>query len=243
MDYEEYTKCHRLATEHLPEDKRQHMCQENSLVRLPTNDMPTYHVLLPPKNVREREERDAALEEMRKERINGLPLLQDWPPNVEPLQASDGFYPEILSQLPRGIVIGQKIADLFVIDKERGITLGKDSTLMLPLSSRDEGRGLVDAILASYYDGRKIPGQTKYQRLIEISKTIRQLNMVHQKRDGMGRLHYFGILNKFLQEEGFPPTILPNRPTGWGGEKTLDETAKGILDGMYTFIRKANRTQ
>jgi len=237
MDYDGYTEFHKLATRYItPDNKRNEMRQSNRLVRNSIENF-AYGYLLPvpmndPEPASKLQERRLAFKEMYEERINGLPLLQEMPGGKDPPLKPDWLGGHTIprpEEIPQGIV-GYIIRFNF-----------NSQILLVPLYSLEEGKEHVNAILKSYYQGRKVSNQTEYQRLREIARAIRALNMVHQKFDGIGRTNGYGLLNKWLLEEGFSPTILPNGSTAFGGEQSLDGLVKDMLVGMHEFISQVNQ--
>src|SRR5579872_351392 len=107
-----------------------------------------------------------------------------------------------------------------------------------PLYSDEEGPQHIDAIFESYYDRKTKPSQTKYERLQEIARVVRNIAVVHQKVDAIGRTTVFGLMNKLLIEEGFCPVILPESQSIFGGRKTIDGLVEAMLIGMHSFIRE-----
>jgi len=61
---------------------------------------------------------------------------------------------------------------------------------------------------------------------------------MHPKSDGNGRT-ITALLNKFLQEEGFSPTILPTMMLC----QTLDKQVEDTLIGMHSFIREVEKSK
>jgi len=113
--------------------------------------------------------------------------------------------------------------------------------LIRPLYLPHESEGHVDAILNSYYKGKEASNQDKYHRLKEIARTVRNMHVLHPKGDGNGRTNVYGLMNKYLIEEGFCPAILPDGPDVFGGEKTPGGLAKDMLIGMMSFIEEVKK--
>jgi len=114
---------------------------------------------------------------------------------------------------------------------------------MIPSYLKDEGQKHVNSILESYYQGREKPSQTDYQRLREIARTIRALHVIHTKYDANSRTNIFGLMNKWLIEEVFSPTILPYGKGVFYGEKTIDGLVEDMLIGMHLFMREVEKDQ
>ena len=181
-------------------------------------------------------ERIAALQEMQDERINGLPLFQNW----QSARVDSGIqvlYDGIVKSPPQAITVGWVDHGCQPSEGEAGwIT-------MVPAYRKEEGPRHVNAILESYYQRRERPNQTEYQRLREIARTVRALHVMHPKVDGNGRTNIFGLMNKWLIEEGFCPAILPNGPGVFGGKKTLDGLVEDMLGGMHSFIKEVEQNR
>jgi hypothetical protein len=145
--------------------------------------------------------------------------------------------------IPKGITMGLVLHDHPFISPANGYLkqLKTGSIFMVNAYLQDEGPQHVNAILESYYEGRKIPNQTQYQRLKEIARATRALHVLHPKGDGNGRTNIFGFMNKCLIEEGFCPAILPNGPEVFGGMKTLDGLVEDMLVGIHSYIKEVNR--
>ncbi|HEY4035356.1 MAG TPA: hypothetical protein VGL94_15470 [Ktedonobacteraceae bacterium] len=236
--YDEYTRFHNRATEHLTNNRKK-MRQENGLVREGEKvDFAYYSLWQIPKDdpqlVLKLQERRLAFKELYEQRINGLPLLQEMPGGKNPPLKINWLGGCTLSRpedVPQGIM------GYIMQSKEEGYIA------MIPLYSPEEGKEYVNTILKSYKEGRKVPDQTEYQRLREIAKTIHTLNLIHQKFDANGRTNVNGYLYKFLQEEGFSPAILPNGTKDWCGEKMLDGFVEEILLGMHEFIKQVKQSK
>src|SRR5205823_3693672 len=80
------------------------------------------------------------------------------------------------------------IDDSFTMPPENMVS-PRGTIVMRPLYSVEQGSKHIDAILESYYEGKKVPGQTEYQRLREILRTIRALHTMHPKLDSNWRVN------------------------------------------------------
>jgi tetratricopeptide (TPR) repeat protein len=238
MDYKEYTEIHKLATKYVPDDKQKLMHQLNGISTGEIGGCGCYTLSSKEDGISLRE-RVAALREMSKELINGLPLFQDCPSRQREFHKAIMKY----EQIPKGITMGLVLHDPHFISPSSGQLKKKEtgSIIMANAYLIDEGPQHVNAILGSYYEGRKISNQTQDQRLREIARATRALHVLHPKGDGNGRTNIYGFMNKCLIEEGFCPAILPNGPEVFGGMKTLDGLVEDMLVGMHSYIKEVNR--
>jgi hypothetical protein len=259
IDYDLYTKIHQCATSYIfhkeiGSDQREWMSRPNGI----SSDSPypfTFARLNPiPEEGVARQERLAALEEMRHENINGVPLYTDHPDyDAEKQQwlremnkhqtydfleyICDHGFMNLKNHAPD---MNEMLQELNIKDKPQGIIMGITSThdrsvAMLPLYSPGQGPEIISACFREYNDSMKRPDQSRDQILRDIARLVRQVHMVHQKYDGMGRTNTCILLNKELVRRGFCPTILPEGPGVFGGLKTLDGLVKDIRDGMRKF--------
>jgi len=225
MDYERYTFLHQLATEYQP-DQLEVIRQPNGLVEEGNTRNYTFHALLTLTSREARLERLVALKEMSGERYNNLPLFQYWPTDVEQSPPQGITLERAKAALPEAISIGHRYEPY-----------GPNCIVISPLYSKKESPKLVNAILKSYYMGREVPDQTPFDRLREIARHIRAVHTMHPKRDGNGRTNLKGLLNMWLEEEGFSPIISPVKPAAFRGDRTLNGLVEDILTGMHDFIK------
>lgn len=241
MNYDEYTEIHKIGTEYIPSYVRKTVMRISSGIK--ENDNLFIYYGLKPMEGSEIQERLTALKEMRAERINGLPLFQNWQ------SLEEDFVEQITHKIaqspPQAITVGWVRHDYTQtrLHGEPFYGAVPGFTIMIPAYREEEGPRHVNTILESYYQGRERPNQKEYQRLREIARTVRALHVMHPKADGNGRTHIFGLMNKWLIEEGFTPAILPNGPEVFGGLKTLDGLVEDMLNGTYLFLKavKPNR--
>jgi len=233
MNYNHYTEIHNIATKYVPHNEKIEMRKSGGIYEDYTYSL----YRLKSMGGSEIQERLKALQEMREERINGLPLFQNW-------QSEEDFREQIvwkIAESPRqAITVGWVIHD-YTQTSEQGdkfYAARPGYTIMIPAYLEKEVPQHVNTILKSYYEGRDRPNQTEYQRLTEIAKTVRALHVMHPKTDGNGRTNIFGLMNKWLIEEGFTPAILPNGPEVFGGIKTLDGLVEDMLRGMHSFMEE-----
>jgi len=242
MSYNDYTEMHKIATEFLPNDKRDQMRWRGGIDELTTAY--TRYNITPAKNTEILYERFKSFQEMRNEHINDLPLFQNWQSEEE--EYIEEVVHSIRQSSPRAITIGwvrhdYKPTAIDPSDQFYAAELG--STIMIPSYLKDEGPRHVDSVLKLYYQGRETPGQTEYQRLRAIAETIRKLHVMHPKYDGNSRTNIFGLMNKWLIEEGFSPTILPNGKGVFYGVKTLDGLVEDMVIGMHSFMREVKQNK
>lgn len=103
----------------------------------------------------------------------------------------------------------------------------------------DRGPVLTQQILDRYYD-EVGTATTAPAKLRAIVKAIRAIHVTHVFRDANGRLNVNILLNKFLLEQGFNPTILPREGLGvFGGGFSLDQLADMVSAGSTEFRRRA----
>jgi hypothetical protein len=235
MNYEDYTKIHDIATEHIPGYRK-------SIARIPVgfsiennyNEEGASRYGLGNIGDKEMYERIAAFQELREERVNSLPILQDWRSTKYDITTRTQ---ELAQYSPNAIVVSWVDHTDHTCKAYRQYTccIGDGDIEIMTAYEKKDGPQHVNAILQRYYQGRARPNQTEYQRLTEIARTVRALHVMHPKGDANGRTHIFGLMNKWLIEEGFPPAILPNGPGVFGGLKTLDGLVEDMLDGMHAF--------
>ncbi|WP_417237454.1 hypothetical protein [Bizionia paragorgiae] len=108
--------------------------------------------------------------------------------------------------------------------------------------TEEEGVNIVKSILNRYYNeiGKantiRIKKERENEKLKAIVKVIRALHVTHPFRDANGRLHIQLMLNKFLLEQGFSPTILGDKGLGvFGGAFSVDELKEEVIAGMDKF--------
>lgn len=233
MNYDEYTEIHKIVTECVPSYVQKMVMRISSGIR--ENDNMFVYYGLKPIESSEIQERLTALIEMREERINGLPLFRNWQSLEEDFV--EQITQKIVQSPPQAITVGWVRHDYTQTRLYGEPFYGAEPgfTIMIPAYREEEGRRHVNTILESYYQGRERPNQNEYQRLREIARTVRALHVMHPKADGNGRTHIFGLMNKWLIEEGFTPAILPNGPEIFGGSKTLDGLVEDMLNGMHLF--------
>jgi hypothetical protein len=186
-------------------------------------------------------DRRVAHEEMKSERINGVPLFREMPETFD--AAIAGYRPqEQLDQyiyrnyLRKGkyvegdaMVIGFKQKD------------GEQSnTLIVPYYRSKDAMKVVDAVSRSYQE-EVDHAQNDYQRLTAVARLVRTLHMIHPYQGGNGRTNIYGIMNKCLIEQGFSPAILPHGPDVFGGEKPLDGLVLDMVHGMQAFRQEVRQ--
>jgi hypothetical protein len=99
----------------------------------------------------------------------------------------------------------------------------------------DRGPVLTQQILDRYYQ-EVDAADTRAGKLRAIVKAIRAIHVTHAFRDANGRLNVQILLNKFLLEQGFDPTILPEQGLGiFGGGFTVDQLALAVSEGSTRF--------
>jgi hypothetical protein len=202
-------------------------------------DSYTFHCITMKENAEMLDHRLRVFRELQKDCINGLPLFQHWQSEKESIEQ---IVDDIKQSPPKAITVGWMRHDYKPIGSEPHIQLYPSEpghTIMIPSYRKSEGPEHVDSVLRSYYQGRKRPSQTEYERLTEIARTIRTLFIMHPKSDGNGRTITFGLLNKFLIEEGFSPTILPTAKVC----RTLDGLVEDMVIGMHSFMREVQQNQ
>ena len=212
LDYEGYTNLHNRVIRYTSNEQQQTM---KKLGGRDEYSQFSNTSITKTKDELEQRERHAALAEMQREMIGGMPLLIE----LEPVQVIEEHSP--------------------------GITIHFDDTDNAHMDTNyaaSEGKGLVNTILKLYYDGRKSK-ETVDAKLRRIVKTIRALHVGHFFGDANGRLNIFLLLNKLLIEEGFSPAILPNNPDVFGGLKTLDGLVQDVLKGMKLFQQEVERSK
>ena len=216
MNYDDYTKIHDIVIEHLPTYKRYKMGQPASYESHSLGNI----------DYNETQERVKAFQEMQEERINDLPLFEN------------------LVRTPESVVHPSNLPS-------KAITVGRvrydyhphqfGEIIMDSHWPAEAGPRHVNTILESYYQGREQPNQTKHQRLREIARTVRALHVMRPKVGGNEQTHIF-LLNKWLVEEGFSSTILPNGFKVFEGVKTIDGIVKDMVEGMHSFKNEVDKS-
>lgn len=103
----------------------------------------------------------------------------------------------------------------------------------------DRGPVLTQQILDRYYT-EVGAARTEDAKLRAIVKAVRAIHVTHAFRDANGRLNVNILLNKFLLEQGFDPTILPAEGLGiFGGGFSLDQLTDAVRGGSAEFRRRA----
>ena len=239
MNYNDYNEIHEIPVKYAPNEKKAKMRKNGGI----SGDGYNFYGLSPMKE-EEIQERLTALQEMREERINELPLFQNWQ------SLKEKFLEEIARKIvqssdPPAITVGWVRHNYTETNKRCDQYYGAmpGFIIMLPAYLKEEGPKNVNTVLKRYYQDRGEQNQTEYQRLREIARTVRALHIMHPKYDGNGRTHIFGLMNKWLIEEGFCPAILPNGARVFGGIKTLDGLVEDMLVGMHSFIKEVEEDQ
>jgi hypothetical protein len=237
MNYSDYDEIHVYANDKLDDINKNKMIKKGGILKLEKDSLYTFYELEPIVGL-ETQERLAALKEMQEELINGRPLFQIW-------QSKENTPDQIVEEILRSPHSPQAIRVGFVVQIQEQVQRQRRPGFitMVPSFLQEDGPRHVNAILHSYYQGREIPNQTEYQRLREIARAVRNLHVLHPKVDGNGRTHIFGLMNKWLIEEGFTPAILPNGPKVFGGLKTLDGLVEDMLKGMHSFIKEVEQNR
>lgn len=103
----------------------------------------------------------------------------------------------------------------------------------------DQGPVLTQQIFDRYY--REVDAaRTPDDKLRAIVKAVRAVHVTHAFRDANGRLNVNILLNKFLLEQGFDPTILPREGLGiFGGGFSVDDLAEAVRQGSTAFRKLA----
>ena len=160
-------------------------------------------------------------EDLRSETINGLPMVRDFADvanlrndkerqQQDPKPSVTAFFPE-----------------------------ENDGTFRVRYVA-EEGVEIVQAILDRYYT--ELEAVTSAEtlehaediKLTAIVKVIRALHVTHPFKDANGRLHVQLLLNRFLKEQGFGFTVMPD-DTGlgvFGGAFSLPALKKMVRDGF-----------
>ena len=250
MNYEDYTKIHDIATEHIPDNRKsiartpigfsigyRYNRQYNRLDRYYNVEEEMRYSLA---NVGDKEmyERIAAFQELREEHVNGLSILQDWRSTKYDITTRT----QELAQYPPDAIAVSWVNHTCEVNQNICF-IGDGGIEIMTAYEKKDGPRHVNAILQRYYQGRARPNQTEYQRLTEIARTVRALHVMHPKGDANGRTHIFGLMNKWLIEEGFPPAILPNGPGVFGGLKTLEGLVEDMLEGMHAFVNAVEESR
>jgi hypothetical protein len=236
MNYEKYTEIHEIATEYIPDDySKKYMRASGGIAivkLLGYEEVLGSHYGLANVGDEEMYERLAALQELQGENINGSPLLQNWKSGEHDFQ----WRVKELAKSGSNAITVSWVDQTCKVDRSSH-TIGNGAIEIIMAYRKAECPRYVNAILEQYYQGRERLDQNERQRLTEIARTVRALHVMHPKGDGNGRTHIFGLMNKWLIEEGFPPAILPNGPGVFGGLKTLDGLVEDMLEGMHAFVK------
>jgi hypothetical protein len=187
-------------------------------------------------------ERLAALQELQEERINGLPLLQNWKSTKHD---SKDRIEDLYRHGPCAIAVSwvDQTCKVYESAYSCSYKIGNGEIEIIMNYQKGDAPRHVNAILARYYQARARPDRDERQKLTDIAQTVRALHVMHPKGDGNGRTHIFGLMNKWLIEEGFPPAILPNGPGVFGGLKTLDGLVEDMLEGMHAFVNAVEESR
>jgi hypothetical protein len=107
--------------------------------------------------------------------------------------------------------------------------------------SLGQGQVITQQLLDRYY--REVDAaDTREGKLRAIVKAIRAIHVTHAFRDANGRLNVNILLNKFLLEQGFDPTILPEQGLGiFGGAFSIEQLAEAVSAGSARFRELAGR--
>jgi len=232
MNYDDLTRMYDLATEFLPNDQRDQMRRMGGIDE--ASNAYTRYFIAKEENTEMLYERFRLFQELQKDHFCGLPLFQNWPSEQKYIEQ---IVNDIRESPSKAITVGWVRHDYKPTALEPSLqsyAAEPGNTIMIPSYRKSEGPRYVNSILSAYYQGREKSGQTEYDRLTEIARTIRALFIMHPKYDGNGRTIMFGLMNKFLIEEGFSPTILPNANKV---NLTLDGLVEDMLIGMHSFMR------
>lgn len=225
MHYEEYIKIHDLSTEYCP--NRDDMRKDAGAVITNSTFNHGRYGTIRPKTGEDLQDRVAAFQEIENEFIDGLPLFGSLP--FEDAIDVDGC--------SRQIVTGRVNHGDIPIPDVRFPTGCIEIASTYP---REQIPHYINTILESYYESQKT-ANGRYHIIKNIAKATRTLNVLHPKMDANGRTNVNTFMNKCLIEEGLSPTILPNDPEIFNGEKTLDRLVEDVLIGMHSFIREVNQ--
>lgn len=165
-------------------------------------------------------ERLDAAAEMRAERVNGRPLITDFDESL--LGSGNGLlsHPNAVSvRAPMSSENG---------DNERYDTRYASS----------ESRDLVNGIFKDHYEGIDSTDDPQV-KLNRIAQTVRSLHVGHFFGDANGRLNIMLLMNKMLVDEGFKPSVLPDGPSIFGGQKTIAGLVDNMERGMDEFEQHA----
>jgi hypothetical protein len=101
--------------------------------------------------------------------------------------------------------------------------------------SFDQGPLITQKIFDRYYTEIS-KAKSKAEKLRAIVKAVRAVHVTHVFRDANGRLNVNILLNKFLVEQGFDPTVLPPEGLGmFGGGFSIDDLVNAVEKGSAKF--------
>lgn len=185
VDYDEYVRLHDLVTERLRGDGVRYTTTRASIRTPSSADAATSFPISDWDD-----EAHMPAEDLMRETIDGMPMVRLFERGTK-LRNSDNS-PENRS--------------VTLFDSMQG---GGDDSFRVRYSE-EEGIGYVKSILARYY--HEVGGaEDPDTKLSAIVKAIRALHVTHPFKDANGRLHMNIMLNKFLLEQSFNPTILPEQ--------------------------------
>jgi hypothetical protein len=101
--------------------------------------------------------------------------------------------------------------------------------------SLNQGPVITQKVFDRYY--REVSkARTRKEKLHAIVKAVRAVHVTHVFRDANGRLNVNILLNKFLLEQGFDPTVLPAEGLGmFGGGFGIDALVDAVEKGSKVF--------
>lgn len=148
--------------------------------------------------------------------------INDW--NRDDTRLADDLLNETIEELP---MVGKGELNSSVV-KTAGGRIDVNYSL-------DQGPVITQKIFDRYYQ-EVAKAKTRGEKLRAIVKAVRAVHVTHVFRDANGRLNVNILLNKFLLEQGFDPTMLPQEGLGmFGGGFSLDALVKAVEDGSKVF--------
>lgn len=221
IDYEEYTRLHDLVTSHLRSRDSGMSSGTIEHIRTPSSvDEGTSF----PINDWDRTA-TAPAHDLMEERILGMPMLFPFEDRDDDDQKGEKFELENARS------------------KQPSVTAFHPGTRQIHVRySQKQGQQIVEAILARYYkevaEAGKLESAPKARdaKLTAIVKAIRALHVTHPFKDANGRLHAQLMLNRFLKEQGFGTTIMPEKEGlgAFGGAFSIEQLKTMVRDGFKT---------
>ncbi len=222
VDYAEYRRIHDLVTAHIPEGGLGTMGSRNTM-RGPSAGQWTYRGT---DGVFYTDQSPPPVD------MDSIP----YPPVTFPI--NDWQKPAPPTPLAADL-LGEQLGDRAMVGPD-GVVRNNGNTIEVNYGV-DEGPVLIQQILDRYYD-EVGAAEGQAGKLRAIVKAIRALHVTHGFRDANGRLNVNIMLNKFLLEQGFDPSIMPEQGLGvFGGAFDIDTLVGMVGEGMGRFRGYTNQ--